>query len=351
MHTQEKASRSVLRPAAASSIRSEKSARGLLHSACAQALPLLPASVTEQGLSLATHAAMWLSAWLGVASAQLGQPARTLALLSAGACAGIGVCCEYLRAMRATQSDALSALRAHWRNALAIPLTSAGMTAALELPAWAVALVTVATCTLYNAKVVLYYHAGIERKPVRAAQPSTAEAQLGLAISYISLAVLFCWIDRHVAWVDIGVIGAALAATFIQLRGNMGYFPKLGQWRREHLAFSALCIALAVLYVTGAFGLHHFLMCSVFTSFRISGTYALRALSLHHVTWSGTDRWLVSFVIAMAISHLVSIAQSPMTSTTHWLAVGICCYAALANLIDFSRHYPSLRSNAESART
>jgi hypothetical protein len=254
----------------------------------------------QLSLPFATHAAVWISALCGIISPQLTGFARTLALLSAGVWAVIAVLGEWLRAARASQNDTLSAFYACWLNSLALPLTSAGITTALEMPAWAIALILVATCTLYNAKVVLYYR-----------------------------------------------------ATVLQLPGNTGYFPKLGHWRREHFAYCSLCSVLAVLYVTGAIHLHHFLLCSVFTSFRISGTYALRAFS--QVGWNGIDRWLISIVIAMAITHVLSITHSPahvidaITASKHWLAAGICCYAVIANLSDFSRHYPSLRLNAESA--
>jgi hypothetical protein len=346
MQTQEKAARSFRDQNHLLERRASKDERAyaLLLALSMQALPFVPAQLTDKSLSFAAHTAVWLGALLGVLSPQLSGTARTVALLSAGACAGISVLGESLRAARSSQSDAFGALRAHWLGSLAVPLTCAGMSAALELPAWAIALVMVATCTFYNAKVVHYYQAD---KPARIAISSSVETQLVLAVSYITVAALFCWIDRHAAWVDIAVITAALTATFLQLRGNMGYFPKLGHLRRAHLAYSSLCSVLAVLYVTGAIHLHHFLLCSVFTSFRISGTYALRAFS--HVWWSGTDRWLVSFVIGMAITHLVSISHSPAIPITHWLAVGICCYACIANLIDFSRHYPSLSLKIESA--
>jgi hypothetical protein len=66
---------------------------------------------------------------------------------------------------------------------------------------------------------------------------------------------------------------------------------------------------LAVLYVIGANHLQHFLASAVFTSFRISGTYELRAVSV--VWWNGTDCFLISSIIAMAISLTLSIAHQP----------------------------------------
>ena len=58
---------------------------------------------------------------------------------------------------------------------------------------------------------------------------------------------------------------------------------------------------------------------------------------------------LIGFVIAMAISQIVPIAHSSAIAITCWLALGICGYASVTDVIDFSPHCP-LSLNTESAQ-
>lgn len=79
----------------------------------------------------------------------------------------------------------------------------------------------------------------------------------------------------------------------------MAYFPKLGLWLYAELWFIALCSVFAALYVSDASDLSHFLLCTVFTSFRISGTYALPTNV--NVSFHDNTRDLLGFAFVMAV--------------------------------------------------
>jgi phosphatidylglycerophosphate synthase len=310
-----------------------------------QLLPHVPASIHPNTLSLVTHTLVWITAVLALSSPKLSPLWQAVALLGAGTGTFLSMlsdCIEGLHAQRTDQSTSLGQSMDRWLGAIAVPLATAGITAALEMPPWAMVAVNLTAAMIFNARLVLYAHTG-ERMH---SEPSGGiEGQFVLAVGYVALAGVFFYVDRHHPWVDLAVAALGCAATFLQLRWSVFYYPLLRGRVREHLVFVATCGGFGALYWLGAIGLHAFLFTVVFTSFRISGTYVLR--STVHERYQGLDLGLLAFVAAIFAVHY-GVRPEPLPGTTleNLLAGASCLYAVARSLGDLSRHYSTLKPRA-----
>lgn len=305
-----------------------------------QVLPHVPANIHPNTIAIVTHALVWITALLALSSHKLSPLGQAVALIGAGTglfLAMLSDCIEGLHAQRTNQVTTLGKLMDRWRGAIVVPLTTAGITAALEMPTWATIAVNLTAVMVYNAQLILHYRGEFHPEPTRG-----VEGQFGLALGYGALAAVSFYVDRPHPWVDLAVAALACAATFVQLRSSVLYYPRLRRRLREHLLFVATCGGFAALYQLGAIGLHPFLFTVVFTSFRISGTYVLRGTV--HERYRGLDLGLLAFVAAIFAVHY-GVRPEPLAGSTleDLLAGASCLYAVARSLGDLSRHYSTLK--------
>jgi phosphatidylglycerophosphate synthase len=316
----------------------------LIKMLCQPVLPYIPAKVHPNTISLITHAVVWMTALLAMVSPYLSPFGRAMCLIGAGVgmfLSMVGDCLDGLHARRTDQCSKLGEMMDHWLDAICVPLATVGITAALEMPPWAMVMVNITTAMIYQAQLVLYHHTGKFIHPEPATGP---EAQFGLAVGYVMLAGLFYCVKRDHPWLDMAIAAIAIIGIFVQLRCTTFYYPKLGRSLSEHFWFVGLNAAFAALYLFGAIDVHYFLFCVVFTSFRICGTYVL--CTIVNERFDGKDLGLLLFVLAIAAAHFygaVSPLQLQGVRLTNWLAAGSCIYAVARNFLDFSRHYEVLK--------
>lgn len=309
-----------------------------------QVLPHVPANIHPNTLALGTHALVWITALLALSSHRLSPLGQAVALIGAGTGLFLSMlsdCIEGLHAQRTNQKTTLGQLMDRWRGAIVVPLATAGITAALEMPAWATIAVNLTGAIVYNAQLVLHYQGSDHPEPTRG-----IEGQFGLALGYVALAAVFFYVGRPHPWVDLAVAALACAATFVQLRPCISYYRMmLRRLLPEHLFFVATCAGFAALYGLGAIGLHPFLFTVVFTSFRVNGTYVLRGTV--HDRFRSVDLGLLAFVAAIFAVHY-GVRPEPLAGTTleDLLAGAGCLYAVARSLGDLSRHYPTLKPRA-----
>ena len=312
---------------------------------CEPLLERMPASVRPNTISLVTHLIAWTTAVLAVVSPRLPPLACALALIGAGIgmlTSMIGDCLDGMHARRTDQCSKLGELMDHWLDAIIVPLTTVGITVALGMEPWAIAIVNVTAAMVYHGQLVLYHHTGKFIHP----EPATGtEAQLGLSIGYVALAPLYYYVGRDHGWFDLLVAGIALLGIFVQMRCNFFYYSRLGRLIRYHLLFVAMGTGWAALYLLGAIDMYAFLLAVVFTSFRICGTYVLFTIVKRR--FDGNDAGIAAFIAAAFAAHYLlpgaTLGGLTLASALAYLA---CLYMVGRNLADLSRHYPELRPTA-----
>jgi phosphatidylglycerophosphate synthase len=318
----------------------------LIKTLCEPLLPHIPAWIHPNTISLVTHAVGWVTALLAISSPRLSPLGQALALIGAGVgmfLAMLGDCIDGLHARRTGQTTKLGEMLDHWLDAIVVPLATVGITAALQMPPWAMIAVNITAAMIYNAQLVLYHHTG---KFIHPEPTSGVEGQFGLSLGYVALAGFFYYFNRHQPWVDLAVAALGCAGTFVQLRCTVFYYPMLGRLVRESAWFALTCGGFGVLYWLGAISLHAFLFTVVFTSFRISGTYVLRTIVRQR--YDGFDIGLLAFVAAIFAVHYGVRPErfSGGMSLENLLAWAACLYAVARNLQDFGRHYRTIKPRA-----
>jgi phosphatidylglycerophosphate synthase len=317
----------------------------IIDSLCRPLLRFIPASVHPNTISVVTHLIVWLTAGIAVVSVRLPPGQRALALVAAGfgmLASMIGDSLDGMHARNTNQCSKLGEMMDHWLDSIIVPLVPLGVTMALEMPIWAIAIVNVMAAMVYQGQLVLYHHSGKFIHP----EPATGmEAQLGLSIGYVGLAGLFYCVDRSQPWLDFTIKAIAFFGIYIEARCNWFYYVRLGKLMRYHALFVVMGAGFAALYLLRAIDVYAFALTIVCASFRISGTYVL--FTLVRRPFNGNDAgiwfWLAALYAAHFVLPLLGV-QLPgaLTALLPYLA---CIYMVTRNLIDFSRHYRELKPN------
>lgn len=317
----------------------------LIKTLCEPLLPHIPASVHPNTITVTTHLIAWTTAILAVVSPHLPPFQQAMALLGAGIgmfLSMLGDCLDGLHARRTNQCSKLGELLDHWLDAMVVPLATIGMSAALQMPPWAMVVINITVAMIYSAQLVLYHHTGRFIAPEPASGP---EGQFGIALGYVALAGFFYYVDRHQPWLDLAMAALAAAATFVQLKCTAFYFPKLGRKVIEHVWFVLPCAGFGAAYLLGFLDLHVFLLTVVFTSFRVCGTYVLRTIVRER--YNGFDGIIfASVALIFAVHYGLRPAPIGNLRIENLIAAGACLYAVSRNFWDFSRHYRSLKPSA-----
>jgi phosphatidylglycerophosphate synthase len=246
----------------------------------------------------------------------------------------IGDGLDDMHARNTNQCSKMGEMLGHWLDSIIVPLVPLGMSLALEMPIWAIAITNILAAMVYHNQLVLYHHSGKFIHP----EPTTGmEAQLGLSIGYVGLAVLFFYVDRSQSWLDLAIKAFALFGIFIELRCNAFYYVRLGKWLRYHLLFVAMLSGFGALYLMHAIDVYAFALAVVCVSFRISGTYVL--FTLVRRPFGGNDVGIWLWLAAVFGAHFL-LPGDPVASLLAYLA---CLYMVTRNLYDFSRHYRELK--------
>lgn len=301
----------------------------------------IPAGVHPNTISVITHMICWATAALAVLSTHMASPLRSLALAGAGAAmlaSMIGDCLDGMHARRTGQTSKLGEMMDHWLDTLVVPLVAVGMSFAVEMPPWGIAATCITAAMVYHAQLVLYHHTGDFLHPDTT---TGVEAQLGISIGYVALAIFFYFVDPADPWVRKGVAALAISATVVQLRINGFYFARLGRWIGPVLNFAAMGLAAGGLLLAGAMDIHAFALLIVFISFRVCGSYVL--FTIVGKPFGGNDWGLWALLAMMAGSHVwsspIDAGAGIALDMLPWLT---CAYVALRNAIDFQKHYAQL---------
>ncbi|MDD9965933.1 MAG: hypothetical protein OXR73_06920, partial [Myxococcales bacterium] len=241
------------------------------------------------------------------------------------------------------QCSKLGEMMDHWLDAIIVPLVTLGITIALEMPPWAVVVVSTTATMIYQAQLVLYHHTG---KFLHPDTTNGVEAQFGVSIGYVALAGLLYFVDRHQAWLDLAIAVLAVGGTLVQMRCNWFYYLRLGRHLKYHLMFVGMTFAFGGLYLLGGLSLYEFALCLVFTSFRISGSYVL--FTLLRRPFGGMDMGIVVWLLAIAFAHFL-LGPTPTTDgfkAQALLPYGACLYMIIRNALDFARQYERLRPSS-----
>ncbi len=316
--------------------------RRIMEWLCEPLLEHIPPSVHPNTISLVTHMIAWVTAVLAVTSPLLPPLPRALALIGAGVgtlVSMIGDCLDGMHARKTNQCSKLGELMDHWLDAIIVPLTTVGITMALGMDPWAIAIVNVTAAMVYHGQLVLYHHTGKFIHP----EPATGtEAQLGLSIGYVALAPLYYYVGRDHAWFDLGVAGIAVFGIFIQMKCNGFYYARLGGLMRYHLLFVVMGAGWAALYLLRVIDTYAFLLAVIFTSFRVCGTYVLFTIVKRR--YGGNDLGIMAFIAAIFVAHyLLPSVQLGTVPLEHALPYLACVYMFGRNLADFSHHYAELK--------
>ena len=328
--------------------QSSKFEARLIKTLCEPLLRHIPARIHPNRISLVTHGVCWVTAIAAVSSSNLSKLGRSLALVIAGLgmfLSMLGDCLDGMHARNTNQCSKLGEMMDHWLDAIVVPLVPIGITMALEMEPWAIVLINVSTAMIYQAQLVLYHHTG---KFIHPDAATGVEAQFGVSVAYIGLAVFFFFVDRQALWLDHTLAGIAVLGLIIQMRCNWFYYPKLGGLMRYHLLFVAYCAGFAFLYLRGVISVYPFLLALVFTSFRISGSYVLYTILGRR--YDGADHGLPVALAAIASAHYFAAdASLGPVALPALITYATCAYLALRNFIEFSRHYTALKPSAAQA--
>lgn len=309
---------------------------------CEPVLERIPASVHPNTISLWTHFIAWLTAAAAVGSALMPQPYRSLSLLAASVgmlLSMIGDCLDGMHARRTQQTSKLGEMMDHWLDAIIVPLVTIGASMALEMEPWVIAGVNLMVAMVYQAQLVLYHHTG---KFIHPEPASGVEGQFGVSVGYVGIAALFYFVQREAPWLDVALMALGALAIVVELKCSAFYYTKPGFRMDRHLIFVGLGAGLCALYLGGAIDVYAFLLALIFTSFRISGTYVL--FTILKRPYAGTDHGITAFIALIAATHFAApgaaVGGMPLPSALTYLA---CAYMFGRNMLDFARHYDTLR--------
>jgi phosphatidylglycerophosphate synthase len=250
----------------------------------------------------------------------------------------VGDCLDGMQARRTNRCSRLGEMMDHWLDAVGVPLTTVGITMALQLPLWAIAPVHIATAMVYNAQLVLYHHTG------RFVHPSTSgtDCQLGTSIGYVTMGVVFLLFDRNAYWLDKTIAGIGAVAMVVQARILWFYYVRMKWLVLHHLPSVLLCAGFAVLYLTSIIDVGAFLWSIVLISFRMSGSYVL--FTILQQRFHGFDLGIALWATVIAAAHFFVEPFKVGGYDIHlYLPYLACLYMLTRNLIDFVRHFPELK--------
>lgn len=309
---------------------------------CQPVLGHIPRAVHPNTISLATHFIGWLTSLLAVVSVQLPPLPRAMALIGAGVgmlASMIGDCLDGMHARKTGQCSKLGEMMDHWLDAIVVPLVPLGMTIALQMPPWAIALVNISAAMVYHGQLVLHHHTGKFIHP----EPATGtEAQLALAFGYVGLAGLYYFVGRDHVWLDMAISALAVFGLYVELRCNLFYYVRLGSLLRYHALFVLFCAGFGALYLLGAIDLYAFALLLICTSFRISGTYVL--FTIVRRPYNGSDLGIAAWIAVLFAAHYLSwplgLGPGTLQAALPYVA---CLYMLTRNLLDFSRYYRVLK--------
>lgn len=315
--------------------------QGMAETIAARFVPHIPARIHPNTITLVTHAMNWLTACLAFSSAYTRGLTRSSLLL--GAAVGmlvsvIGDCLDGMHARRTNQCTNLGSMLDHWLDAAVVPLVPAGITVALYMMPWQIVAVCITAAMVYHSQLLYYHHTGAFIAPEAA---TGSGAQLGVSAGYVAMAGLFYFVDPDTTWIRVLVYGIALLGLYIQMRCNWFYYKRLGAHVRGHLPFVLIGSAFGALHLLGAIDLNAFLLCIIFVSFRISGSYVLWTLVGR--AYAGFDAGVAAWIGAIAAGHWLLAPVELGGVTIQWLLPYlVCAYCVVRNLVDFSRNYSAL---------
>lgn len=329
---------------------------------CQPLLDRLPRSVNPNTISLCTSVICWAVALTAASAPGLRQPWQALALVFAGVgmfATMVGDCLDGMQARRTDRCTKLGEMMDHWLDAIHIPLVPFGLTLALQLEPWAMAAVMISTVMVYNAQLVLYHHTRHFVHP----PTSGPETQFGISLGYVGAAIGFAFVPRATRWLDVALRAVGVAATLVNLRQCVFYYPRYqprGRLLREHLSFVLLCLGAAALFLVGAMSAFTFGLAITLLSFRVTGSYVLHTIVRE--PYDGLDGgsliWLAALGAAALLTgrlpfgHAAALLAGPLRlgsltvtpgDVVPYLPYVWFAYLVGRNVVDFVRHYDQLR--------
>ena len=267
-------------------------------------------------------------------------------------------CLDGMHARRTGQCSRLGEVLDHALDAANIPLIGAGFIAILSLDKYTLAISMVACGLVFNSQLVLYraYHTMIK--------PATngPESQTLVVVAEIVVSIVFYLYSRHHPIIEAIVAVVAVIANVIQFRNCYHFWRHLDRNTVfDHLKFSVMASAFALLFVTDRISFLTFNMGSVLIAFRLNGAYVMYVVvnkfrrqllqasatatskpdfvvpekdfdSIFTSLFSGMDYSILAWIIIFALAPLISrpMAVSSTATLTHILPVFSLEYPLLA---------------------
>jgi phosphatidylglycerophosphate synthase len=261
--------------------------------------PLIPLAWHPNAISLVNHALNWLL--IGMALTAPHMESATWRIGTMALCCVVNFACMMLDCLdgmhaRATQQcSKLGEVLDHGLDAIHVPLVSAGISYALRLDPWAVAVCNTLNALLYSAQLIVYHYTHLFD------QTGGVEGQLSTSALYLVAAFLsqypaqqlhVFWARQAISLISIGIFVGLIAPFVVRFGGYM--------WRKW-LLLVALQIGYAVVYLSGGMSTIGFIMLGAAVSFRTSGSYVINSVLKTH--YKGYDTSIVAWLAVLAWGH------------------------------------------------
>jgi hypothetical protein len=156
----------------------------------------------------------------------------------------------------------------HALDSITVPLTAAAVAYALQVPDWALVLITLTAAMVYHAQLVLQHYTGQFLSP---AVYTGTVGQVLCTIAYVIAALAFTVCERGTGWLDTAITVAAAGWVISQLYCCAFYYRRLGTLVSHHVPMVLMGTYFAALYCMGIISVYAYVAVIMCLSFRFSG--------------------------------------------------------------------------------
>lgn len=314
----------------------------ILDRICRPLLPHIPESVTPNMLSWAGHIVAWASFTLAASSSFLSRDQGLWTLVLAGFGLFAQMVLDNLDGMhaRATgQTSKFGEFLDHWLDALNVPLTSAAIAMALVVGPSLLVGVQLTAALVYNAQLVTYRRFGAFVHP----PTSGTVAQFFLALAFVLLGPYFYLFPRELGFNQHAILFITLLSIAMHLRQCWYYWSHLKAGVAQQLPFLVLAGLFGALHVAGLIGWMEYVLFSVFSSFRITGSCVLNTV-LQRDRYDSMDFGVLAGqgLLYFSVTRMAesSVAGLPLPQLVTY---GLLAYMLTRNVLELVRAYPEFR--------
>lgn len=320
---------------------------------CEPVLPLIPASVTPNTITLVNHGCNWLLLAAGCSARSFPQHTVSLLVLAAvlNFLCMMMDCLDGMHARRTGQTSKLGELLDHYLDAIHTPMVTGTAAVALNLPLWGVITSCVLGAAVYNSQLLHFHYSRVF------VETAGVEGQIGTSFLILAAAYVHTLPEAHAAHY---LLPNAISLASLLVMSKLVLFFVVrydNDVLLKFVQFMLLQVVPSFLHICGFIGEFPFVLVLCFVSFRITGSYVLH--SIVYRPYSGMDQDIVYWMLAWFYSH-VAMLQLPMNvfytrlvpytgdffygaSLQDMLPYALCVHIAVKNVIDVSRELSRLK--------